>query len=179
MKIAAKKQQKETTVGRKKAVKTNPYAEAQVINLSTTNAEMPTAPRICATTGRYYKDVAAIRSILELMQKAHPDAVIANQNFWEGDKLVITVAKSIGMNTEELVPKFIEARRRQAPLFDEGHRMTPEENAEVGFVELQKRLATTCSELHIFGTPSGPQRGLKEAFEEVDKEVFMWGGATS
>lgn len=172
---------KETVMGTKKVEvekvqETNPYADAPVISLSASGWDAA-MPRICVTTGRGYKDVAAIRSILELVQKNQPTAVVANQGFYEGDKLVITIARSLGIETETFTPKFIEARRRQAPLFDESHRMTPEENAEVGYVELQHRMAENCTELHIFGSPSGPQRGLAEAFEDVDKKVFQWGGS--
>lgn len=154
----------------------SPYANAPVVNLAVGSENA--APRVCITTGQGFRDVNAIRSIMELLQKAHPDAVVTNQGRWDGDQLVASIARSLGLGYEMTLPKFLEAKRRGTPLFEETHRMTPEESATVGYMELQKRLATTCIELHVFGTPSGPQRGLIEAFNDVEKGCFAWGSAT-
>lgn len=157
------------------AEKENPYANAPVVDL--TVGKITAAPRICVTTGRGFTDTKAIRSILELVQKAQPGAVITNQGKWEGDQLVSNIAQSLGLEYEMSLPKFLEARRRGQPVIEEGVKMTPEQNAEFGFIELQKRMAATCTELHVFGTPSGPQRGLIEAFNEADKKCFSWGAS--
>ena len=153
----------------------NPYAGLPVVNLTPSGATA--APRICVTTGQGYKDVEAISRVLEAVQKAHPNAVVTNQGRWDGDQLVGTIAQSIGLGYEMTLPKFLEARRRGQPLIEQGEKMTPEQNRKFGFIELQSRLATTCEELHVFGTPSGPQRGLIEAFNEAEKQAFRWGAA--
>lgn len=161
----------------KTANKKNPYANAPVVNL-TVGAGVKSAPRVCVTTGIGFSDVNAIKTILELVQKQHPTAVVTNQGRYDGDKLVANVARSIGLGYEMTLPKFLEARNRNQPLFDRTHVMNAEEQKTVGYVELQERIAETCIELHVFGTPSGPQRGLIEAFNECDKSVNNWGTST-
>jgi hypothetical protein len=166
-----------TLKSRSKATEENPYADAPVVNL-TVGAGVTSAPRVCITTGVGFKDVAAIQSIMTLLQKAHPNAVVTNQGRWEGDKLVANIARQLGLGYEMSLPKFLEARQRGNPLFDVNHRMTPAENAEVGYQALQHDIAEKCIELHVFGTASGPQRGLIEAFAEVDKHCYSWGSST-
>jgi hypothetical protein len=166
-----------TTATKSKKTEENPYADAPVVNL-TVGAGADSAPRVCITTGQGFTDVKAIESIMTLLQKTHPNAVVTNQGRWAGDQIVANVARSIGLGYEMTLPKFLEARRRGTPLFTENHRMTPEENGEVGYLELQDRIAANCIELHVFGAPSGPQRGLIEAFNDVAKHCFSWGSST-
>lgn len=155
----------------------NALDNAPVVNL-TAGSGTGGAPRVCMTTGRGFTDVKAIKAILEIYQAHDPRTVIVNQGRWEGDKIVASIARNIGLSYEEVLPKFILARRRGLPLFSEDHRMTPEENAKVGYGEIQTRMAKTCDELDVFGTPSGPQLGLMEAFNEVDKKCRQWGAST-
>ena len=156
----------------------NRFANAPVVNL-TVGPSGEKAPRVCVTTGIGFNDVKAIQSILELIQKDAPNTVVTNQGKWVGDQLVGNVAKNLGLVYEMTLPKFLEERNRTGVRRSE--RMTPEEDALIGFGELKKRLAQQCDELHVFGTPSGPQRGMIEAFEEVGKTegagIYRWGSA--
>lgn len=176
--VSSRKEQNMTTATRTSKPKTDDtrFAGLPIIDLSVNSAKA--ARRVCVTTGRGYTDATAIQTLLETLQKENPATVIVNQGRWEGDQLVGNIAQSMGLGYEAKMPKFLEARRRGMPVIDQNERMTPEQNREFGYIELQHRLAETCTELHVFGTPSGPQRGLQEAFNEVDKKCFSWGSST-
>ena len=84
------------------------------------------ADRMVITTGRDFKDAAAIKSLMSVIQKNDPNVIITNQGRWEGDKLVASVARSIGLSYVETLPKFLEARNRGQAVIASDERMTVE-----------------------------------------------------
>ena len=166
-------------MGRKKtATPDNPYADVKVANLTVTSNTVGgnTAPRICLTSGQGFTDRAAITNVLTAIKNRFPNAIVVNQGKWQGDQLIGQIAQSMGIDYEMMLPKFLEERRRNG-VQGTAARYAPEEEMTIGYGELKKRIAATCDELHVFGTPSGPQRGLIEDFNEAEKQVHRWGGA--
>jgi hypothetical protein len=167
-----------TTATRSKPVeKPERFANVPVVNLSVSAAQA--VRRVYVTTGRGFNDVDAITNILKELQQEDPHTVIMNQgrSTWEGEQIVKAVAGSIGLTYEMALPKFLAARMRGQPLIAENVRMSPEQDAEFGYRKLQNDMAEQCEELHVFGTASGPQRGMIEAFNEADKAVLQWGSS--
>lgn len=153
--------------------KTDPFAKAKVPRVVTTKGETA-GPVFVMTASAGYNDAAAIDDVQQLIKENWPDATVVNQGRFDPDLLIASRARANGLNYRMEVPEFLNLRRAGLRPYTR-ERLTPEEDAEIGYTALNRKMAEQADALHIFGERQGPQHAMARAFSEAEKEIHEWG----
>lgn len=161
------------TATKNRSSKTDPFAKAKVPRIVTKPGETA-GPVFVVTAGRGYDDAAAIDDVLKLIKQNWDNAVIVNNGRFPPDQLVASRARANGLQYRMEKPDFLNLRQAGLRPYT-SERLTPEEDAEIGYTALNRRLAEMATGLHVFGEQMGPQLALKRAFTEAEKDIYEWG----